>query len=156
MRLAGTAGQCWHMRDLPCAPEPCGSGLGEPGLTLRCPMVGTWPTLARILAALKRDGWIETRRSGSHRVLVKGDQQRICEFLRFAIWPLHRELALDRHGTVVPIELQLHWVLADRDLQEDRIVERHHCQLALGLGSMPCARITRCWCDRVPRISDGS
>ena len=32
---------------------------------------------ARILAALKRDGWIESRRSGSHRVLVKGDQQRV-------------------------------------------------------------------------------
>jgi len=32
---------------------------------------------ARVLAALKRDGWIETRRSGSHRVLSKGDQQRI-------------------------------------------------------------------------------
>jgi predicted RNA binding protein YcfA (HicA-like mRNA interferase family) len=32
---------------------------------------------ARVLAALKRDGWTETRRSGSHRVLVNGDQQRI-------------------------------------------------------------------------------
>ncbi|MGH3204954.1 MAG: type II toxin-antitoxin system HicA family toxin, partial [Streptosporangiaceae bacterium] len=32
---------------------------------------------ARVLAALKRDGWTETRRSGSHRVLAKGDQQRI-------------------------------------------------------------------------------
>jgi len=31
---------------------------------------------ARILAALKRDGWVETRRSGSHRVLVKGNKQR--------------------------------------------------------------------------------
>lgn len=35
---------------------------------------------SRILAALKRDGWIETRRSGSHRVLVKGDQQRIWAY----------------------------------------------------------------------------
>jgi predicted RNA binding protein YcfA (HicA-like mRNA interferase family) len=35
---------------------------------------------ARILAALKRDGWIETRRSGSHRVLTKGDQQRIWAY----------------------------------------------------------------------------
>lgn len=26
-----------------------------------------------MLAALKRDGWIESRRAGSHRVLVKGD-----------------------------------------------------------------------------------
>jgi hypothetical protein len=33
---------------------------------------------ARVLAALKRDGWAETRRSGSHRVLVKDDQQRIA------------------------------------------------------------------------------
>lgn len=31
---------------------------------------------SRVLAALRRDGWIETRRSGSHRVLVKGSQQR--------------------------------------------------------------------------------
>jgi predicted RNA binding protein YcfA (HicA-like mRNA interferase family) len=35
---------------------------------------------ARILAALQRDGWSETRRSGSHRVLVKGDQQRIWAY----------------------------------------------------------------------------
>jgi predicted RNA binding protein YcfA (HicA-like mRNA interferase family) len=35
---------------------------------------------ARVLAALKRDGWAETRRSGSHRVLVKGDQQRIWAY----------------------------------------------------------------------------
>ena len=35
---------------------------------------------ARVLAGLKRDGWIETRRSGSHRVLVKGDQQRIWAY----------------------------------------------------------------------------
>src|SRR5215469_4930275 len=38
------------------------------------------PKAARILAALKRDGWIETRRTGSHRVLVKGDQQRIWAY----------------------------------------------------------------------------
>jgi len=35
---------------------------------------------ARVLAALMRDGWTETRRSGSHRVLVKGDQQRIWAY----------------------------------------------------------------------------
>jgi predicted RNA binding protein YcfA (HicA-like mRNA interferase family) len=35
---------------------------------------------ARILAALQRDGWSEARRSGSHRVLVKGDQQRIWAY----------------------------------------------------------------------------
>ena len=35
---------------------------------------------ARVLVSLKRDGWIETRRSGSHRVPVKGDQQRIWAY----------------------------------------------------------------------------
>ncbi len=35
---------------------------------------------ARILAALIRDGWVESRRSGSHRVLVKGDQQRVWAY----------------------------------------------------------------------------
>jgi predicted RNA binding protein YcfA (HicA-like mRNA interferase family) len=29
------------------------------------------PKASRVLAALKRDGWIETRRSGSHRTLEK-------------------------------------------------------------------------------------
>ena len=35
---------------------------------------------AHVLAALKRDGWMETRRSGSHRVLAKGDQQRVWAY----------------------------------------------------------------------------
>jgi predicted RNA binding protein YcfA (HicA-like mRNA interferase family) len=35
---------------------------------------------ARVLAALKRAGWVETRRSGSHRVLVKGNEQRIWAY----------------------------------------------------------------------------
>ena len=35
---------------------------------------------ARVLAALKRHGWTETRRSGSHRVLVKDGQQRIWAY----------------------------------------------------------------------------
>ena len=35
---------------------------------------------ARVLAALKRNGWVETRRSGSHRVLVKGNEQRIWAY----------------------------------------------------------------------------
>ena len=38
------------------------------------------PNAARVLAALKRDGWMETRRRGSHRVLVKGDRQRIWAY----------------------------------------------------------------------------
>jgi predicted RNA binding protein YcfA (HicA-like mRNA interferase family) len=35
---------------------------------------------ARVLAALKRDGWIETRRSASHRVLAKENEQRIWAY----------------------------------------------------------------------------
>jgi predicted RNA binding protein YcfA (HicA-like mRNA interferase family) len=35
------------------------------------------PKAARVLAALKRDGWTETRRRESHRILVKDDRQRI-------------------------------------------------------------------------------
>jgi predicted RNA binding protein YcfA (HicA-like mRNA interferase family) len=35
---------------------------------------------ARVLAALRRNGWTETRRSGSHRVLVKGDQRRVWAY----------------------------------------------------------------------------
>ena len=31
-------------------------------------------------AALKRDGWAETRRSGSHRVLLKGNRQRVWAY----------------------------------------------------------------------------
>jgi predicted RNA binding protein YcfA (HicA-like mRNA interferase family) len=38
------------------------------------------PKAARVLAALKRDGWTETRRSGSHRVLVKGSQQQVWAY----------------------------------------------------------------------------
>jgi predicted RNA binding protein YcfA (HicA-like mRNA interferase family) len=30
------------------------------------------PKAARVLAALKRDGWVEERRHGSHRILRKG------------------------------------------------------------------------------------
>ncbi len=38
------------------------------------------PKAARVLAALKRDGWIETRRAGSHRVLVRGERQRVWAY----------------------------------------------------------------------------
>jgi predicted RNA binding protein YcfA (HicA-like mRNA interferase family) len=38
------------------------------------------PKAARVLAALRRDGWVEVRRQGSHRVLVKDDQQRIWAY----------------------------------------------------------------------------
>jgi predicted RNA binding protein YcfA (HicA-like mRNA interferase family) len=49
----------------------------QPALTWPCPAVLQMAKAARVLAALKRDGWIESRRSGSHRVLAKGGQQRI-------------------------------------------------------------------------------
>ena len=52
----------------------------SPALTWRCPTVLRMAKAARVLAGLKRDGWIETRRSGSHRVLVNGDQQRIWAY----------------------------------------------------------------------------
>jgi predicted RNA binding protein YcfA (HicA-like mRNA interferase family) len=35
---------------------------------------------SRVLAALRRDGWAEIRRSGSHRVLVKGNRQRVWAY----------------------------------------------------------------------------
>ncbi|MGH3801883.1 MAG: type II toxin-antitoxin system HicA family toxin [Pseudonocardiaceae bacterium] len=44
------------------------------------------PKAARVLAALKRDGWTETRRRGSHRVLVKDDRQ--------CIWAYHEGVDL--------------------------------------------------------------
>ena len=39
------------------------------------------PKASRVLAALKRDGWIEIRRKGSHRWLAKGEQR--------ALWAWH-------------------------------------------------------------------
>jgi predicted RNA binding protein YcfA (HicA-like mRNA interferase family) len=54
---------------------PPTASLSEP-----CSTVLSMAKAARVLAALKRDGWIETRRSGSHRVLVKGEQQRIWAY----------------------------------------------------------------------------
>jgi predicted RNA binding protein YcfA (HicA-like mRNA interferase family) len=38
------------------------------------------PEAARVLVALQRNRWLETRRSGSHRVLVKGGQQRVWAY----------------------------------------------------------------------------
>jgi predicted RNA binding protein YcfA (HicA-like mRNA interferase family) len=52
----------------------------QPALTWPCSTVLDMAKAARVLAALKRDGWIESRRSGSHRVLAKGDQQRIWAY----------------------------------------------------------------------------
>ena len=55
---------------------------GDPGRVRPSNALRCWAMAkaARILAALKRDGWRETRRSGSHRVLVKGNQQRILAY----------------------------------------------------------------------------
>ena len=52
----------------------------QPALTWPCSTVLHMAKAARVPAALKRDGWIESRRSGSHRVLAKGDQQRIWAY----------------------------------------------------------------------------
>jgi predicted RNA binding protein YcfA (HicA-like mRNA interferase family) len=49
-------------------------------LSALCSTVQNMAKAGRVLAALRRDGWIETRRSGSHRVLAKGDQQRIWAY----------------------------------------------------------------------------
>jgi predicted RNA binding protein YcfA (HicA-like mRNA interferase family) len=62
------AGQCGAARALPSC--SVGRMLYGPGMA----------KAARVLAALKRDGWVETRRSGSHRVLVKGNEQRIWAY----------------------------------------------------------------------------
>jgi predicted RNA binding protein YcfA (HicA-like mRNA interferase family) len=52
----------------------------QPALTWLCSTVLHMARAVPVLAALKRDGWIETRRSGSHRVRAKGDQQRIWAY----------------------------------------------------------------------------
>ncbi len=41
---------------------------------------GDMAKASRVLAALKRNGWVEARRRGSHRVLVKDDLQRIWAY----------------------------------------------------------------------------
>ncbi len=46
------------------------------------------PRAAQVLAALKRDGWEETRRRGSHRTLKKGSLARI--------WAYHDGIDLGR------------------------------------------------------------
>ena len=46
------------------------------------------PKAARVLAALKRDGWVEVRRTGSHRTLRKGSQ--------LALWAYHDGTDLGR------------------------------------------------------------
>jgi predicted RNA binding protein YcfA (HicA-like mRNA interferase family) len=38
------------------------------------------PKAAQVPAALRRDGWIETRRRGSHRRLRKGERLRTWAF----------------------------------------------------------------------------
>jgi predicted RNA binding protein YcfA (HicA-like mRNA interferase family) len=53
---------------------------GQGSIDVTVPYGAGMAKAARVLAALKRDGWIETGRSGSHRVLFKGDQQRIWAY----------------------------------------------------------------------------
>jgi len=60
---------------------------------------------ARVLAALKRDGWAETRRSGSHRVLIKGDQQRI--------WAYHDGAAARWHPAMARIARDYGYTVAE-------------------------------------------
>jgi predicted RNA binding protein YcfA (HicA-like mRNA interferase family) len=38
------------------------------------------PKAAQVLAALKRDGWVQIRQRGSHRRLVKGPLKRTWAF----------------------------------------------------------------------------
>ena len=38
------------------------------------------PKASRVLAALKRDGWVETRRTGSHRTLTRDGGSRLWAF----------------------------------------------------------------------------
>jgi predicted RNA binding protein YcfA (HicA-like mRNA interferase family) len=38
------------------------------------------PKAAQVLAALKRDGWVQIRQRGSHRRLVKGASRRTWAF----------------------------------------------------------------------------
>lgn len=38
------------------------------------------PKAGKVLAALKRDGWIQVRQRGSHRQLVKGSMHRTWAF----------------------------------------------------------------------------
>jgi predicted RNA binding protein YcfA (HicA-like mRNA interferase family) len=54
--------------------------LATVGMITCSTLPATCPKAARVLAALKRDGWTETRRRGSHRVLVKDDRQRIWAY----------------------------------------------------------------------------
>jgi predicted RNA binding protein YcfA (HicA-like mRNA interferase family) len=38
------------------------------------------PKAAQVLAALKRDGWVQVRQRGSHRRLIKGSFRRTWAF----------------------------------------------------------------------------
>jgi predicted RNA binding protein YcfA (HicA-like mRNA interferase family) len=73
MKIRASASTCYHRADQVLLR---GEVVGDGTLPYR----RTMAKAARILAALKRDGWLESRRSGSHRVLVKGDQQRIWAY----------------------------------------------------------------------------
>ena len=63
-----------------------GTAVGEIGMTdaktpdVPRPRVYLMPKASRVLAGLVRDGWVVVQRSGSHRTLVQGDQQRVWAF----------------------------------------------------------------------------
>jgi len=53
-------------------------------------LLGDMAKASRVLAALMRDGWVEARRRGSHRVLVKGHLQRVWAYLTGPTWAARR------------------------------------------------------------------
>jgi predicted RNA binding protein YcfA (HicA-like mRNA interferase family) len=75
VRRSGTAANAVLRHPVPAAAQARAGATDSAG-----PYSSNMAKAARILAALRRDGWVETRRSGSHRVLVKGDQQRIWAY----------------------------------------------------------------------------
>jgi predicted RNA binding protein YcfA (HicA-like mRNA interferase family) len=70
----------WLVPSVNLVIRSCGRSGRRSYLTCPCSTVLGMAKAARVLAALKRDWWIETRRSGSHRVLVKDDQRRIWAY----------------------------------------------------------------------------
>jgi predicted RNA binding protein YcfA (HicA-like mRNA interferase family) len=69
------------MRSATRTPFPaagCGRWCNEDGTSDPVTTAGYRPLVSKasqVLAALKRDGWVEVRRSGSHRTLEKGGRR---------------------------------------------------------------------------------
>ena len=64
----------YHSLVLRQVPTGCGPECRQRAIVARCDQG------YRVLAALKRDGWAERRRSGSHRVLTKGNRTRVWAY----------------------------------------------------------------------------